>query len=192
MTSRTGFLTMIATGLLAVFQPAVAQDDGDVDGADFLTWQRGFSFAPAETVEILIEQTAASAGPDTTLTFTITNNFGIVIGLIEATVPASDPPFRLRDRGFGFVTFEVAASPDGVLLINGEPYGNLTASPTTGRYAVGISLLSSRAPGPDGRNIPLGDATFTIVAEDGTTRATDRVHYPSSYNTVVGVAAASD
>lgn len=181
MTSRTGFLTMIATGLLAVFQPAFAQ----LDARDFNIWNDVFSFAPAETVEILIEQTAASAGLATTLTFTITNNFGIVIGLIEATVPASDPPHNPRVRGFGFVEMEVAASPDGVLLINGEPFGDLAASPTTGRYAVGVSLLSSRAPGPDGRNIPLGDATITIVAPDGTTRASSKVVSDPGFGIVV-------
>ena len=166
MTSRTGLLTIIATGLLAVFQPAFAQDT-DIDGADFLIWQRGFSFAPTETVEVLIEQCAASNGPDATLIFAITNHFGIVIGLIEATVPASDPPNNRL--GFGFVTMEIAASRGGVLLINGQSFGDLTASPTTGRYAVMVNLLSSRAPGRDGRNIPLGDPTFTIVAPDGTT-----------------------
>jgi hypothetical protein len=165
---------MIATGLLAVFQPAFAQD-GDVDGSDFLLWQRGESFAPLETMEILIEQAGAPAGPDTTLTFTITNNFGVVIGLIEARVPASHPPFNRRDRVFGFVTMEVAASPDGVLLINGEPFGDLTASPTTGRYAVGISLFSSRAPGSGRGNAPFGNATLSIVAPDGTTRASSEI-----------------
>ena len=95
MTSRTGFLTIIATGLLAVFQPAFADVD---DGSNFLVWESNFGFAPSETVEILIEKTDASAGPSTTLTFTITNEFGIVIGLIETTVPASDPPHNLRDR----------------------------------------------------------------------------------------------
>lgn len=174
MTSRTGFLTMIATGLLAVFQPAFAQD-GDADGFDFLKWQRGVSFAPLETMEILIEQTGASAGPDTTLTFTITNSFGVVIGLIETTVPASDPPFNRRDRGFGFIAMEVAASPDGVLLINGEPFGDLTASPTTGRYALGISLFSSRAPDSGGGNATFGNATLNIVAPDGTTRASSDI-----------------
>jgi hypothetical protein len=163
MTSRTGFLTMIATGLLAVFQPAFAQD--------YLVWQSNFGFAPAETVEILIEKTDACAGSDTTLTFTITNNFGIVIGLIETTVPASDPPPDHRIRGFGFVAMTVEASPDGVLLINGEPFDDLTASPTTGRYSVGISLSSSRAPGAGGGNAPIGNATLSIVAPDGTTRA---------------------
>ena len=173
MTSRTGFLTMIATGLLAVFQPAYAQTNVDV--SDFKIWNDVVSFAPLETMEILIEQTAAPVGGTPTLTFTIQNLSGIVIGLVEATVPASDPPHNPRVRGFGFVEMEVAASPDGVLLINGEPFGDLTASPTTGRYAVGISLFSSRASVSGGGNAPFGNATITIVAPDGTTRTSSKI-----------------
>ena len=170
MPSRTGFLTMIATGLLTMFQPALAQD-----GADFNIWNRGVSFAPLETIEIQIGYSDNFLGSDTTLTFTITNNFGIVIGQIETTVPASDPPVNRRDRGFGFVTMAAAASPDGVLLINGEPFGDLTASPTTGRYSVGISLFSSRASGAGGGNAPIGNATLSIVAPDGTTRTSSEI-----------------
>ena len=170
MTSRTGLLTIIATGLLAVFQPALAQD-----GRDFNIWNSGVSFAPAETIEIIVGYSDNFIGSDTTLTFTITNPDGDEIGLIETTVPAGDPPPDHRSRGFGFVTMEVAASPDGVLLINGEPFGDLTASPTTGRYAVGISLFSSRASGASGGNAPFGNATLNIVAPDGTTRASSEI-----------------
>ncbi len=109
------------------------------------------------------------------MSFAISGSDGTIIGLIEATVPASVPSPDHRIRGFGFVTMEVAASPDGVLLINGEPFGDLTASPTTGRYAVGISLFSSRASGASGGNAPLGDATLSIVAPDGTTRASSEI-----------------
>ena len=170
MTSRTGFLTFMATVLLAVFQPAFAQVDHE-----FQVWQQNIGFSPFETVEILIEHAGASSGQDVTLSFAISGSDGTVIGLIEATVPASDPPPDHRIRGFGFVTMEVAASPDGVLLINGEPFGDLTASPTTGRYAVGISLFSSRASGASGGNAPFGNATLNIVAPDGTTRASSEI-----------------
>jgi hypothetical protein len=167
MTSKTGFLTIIATGLLTMFQPAFAQD--------YLLWKSNFGFAPAETVEIQIGYSDNFSGSDTTFAFTVTNNFGIVIGLIETTVPVSDPPPDHRIRGFGFITMAVAASPDGVLLINGEPFGDLTASPTTGRYSVGISLSSSRASGAGGGNAPFGNATLSIVAPDGTTRASSKI-----------------
>ena len=81
----------------------------------------------------------------------------------------------VSDRGFGFVTMEVSAEPGDLIIVHGQGFGFMPPSPTTGRYALGISLLSSRAPGPDGRNIPLGDATITIVAADGTTRAKEHV-----------------
>ena len=168
MTSRTVFLKLIAIGLLAIYQPAFA---GDTDGADFLAWQRGFGFAPTESAEVLINHCDASSEQDTVFNFVFTNNNGIVIGLFKTTIPASDPRNPTRDHGFGFVTIDVAASSAGELLINGETYGYLTANPRTGRYALGISLLSSQAPGRNGRNAPSGDSTITIVSADGTTAA---------------------
>jgi hypothetical protein len=167
MRSLIFFVVATFIGLSAVAQPALGGDDG----SDFLIWQRGFSFAPLETVEFLIEENAASIGKDTLFSFVVTNHNGIVVGLIEAIIPGDNPQDPIRDRGFGFISVDVAATADDKLLINGVEFGDLTASPGTGRFALGFSLLSSQAPGPDGNNVPLGGATVTIVSPDGGTSA---------------------
>ena len=128
---------------------------------DLALWRERFGFAQDESLELIFERTAAP------LQVRITNAEGQVVGAIDlATDPAAGnagPP--ARSQGFGFVTFGAA---NGVLLIDGKRYGLLSRNPWTGRYVLGITLVSS-TPAASGQSP--GSATLTVVGSGGETRA---------------------
>jgi hypothetical protein len=154
MITRKGLHAVILiVGILAVPYGALA--DHDVDGADFLAWQRGFGVSPAESLEIVYDCGNVKAGMARTFTIEVTNAGGDIIGEIALRNNGTCQDMRTggRSRGFGFVT--MGSSEDGVLLINGERYGALTQNPMTGRYILGLAMVGSHPP-VAGQSAPSG------------------------------------
>lgn len=143
-------------------------DDGVVDGADFLIWQTNFGFSRGEKVEIVYKRRGATTRSNSAFAIEVTNAEGSVIGVIKLegrnVVRDTTPPW-----GFGFITLE--ADENGFLLINGEQFGDLTQNPMTGRYIIGVNKIGP-TPLPAGRRVPVMEAdTITIVKNDGSTQA---------------------
>ena len=178
MSSKIGLPTILTViSVVAVLQASLVQDsnandDNDVDGADFLVWQRNIGFSPSEKLELAVERVGRRRGQkfgsDVIFTIVVTNAGGGIVGQVQlGNIGSGGGRGKSgRSRGFGFVT--MGSSAYGELTINDELFGQLTQNPRTGRVLLGLALFSSRPP-RTGRSGP--GATITIVDEDGLTKA---------------------
>jgi len=164
MITKKGLHAVILIIGMAAVSPGTLAGDSDSDGSDFLMWQRGFGLSPGESLELVYDCGNVQAGMARTFTIEVTNAGGGIIGEIALQNSGTCEDIRTggRSRGFGFVT--MGSSEDGVLLINGERYGALTQNPMTGRYLLGLTMVSSHPPAA-GRGVP--SATITVVAPNG-------------------------
>jgi hypothetical protein len=169
ITRKYLYVVISIIGMLAAPCGALADHggdhDGDVDGANFISWQRSFGVSPAESLEIVYDCGNVMAAMVHTSTIKVTNAGGDIIGEIALQNSGDCEDMRRagRSRGFGFVT--MGSSEDGVLLINGERFGALTQNPMTGRYLLGLTMVGSHPP-VAGQGV-CGGITITVVAPDG-------------------------
>jgi T5SS/PEP-CTERM-associated repeat protein len=73
--------------VLSDFQPAATGDfdnDGDVDGGDFLIWQRGESSNPLSASDLAVWQTNYGAAPLTALSIAVPEPYGMFLVLLLA------------------------------------------------------------------------------------------------------------
>jgi len=182
MTTKMRVFALIPImGLLAMFQAAPAQDDS-VDGNDFLVWQREASFSSLEKLEIVFERVERQrrSRPGTLVAFelVVTDAAGDIIGqvVLENSGTSNDRRKVDRPRGFGFVT--MSSDGRGVLMIDDSPSGQLTQNPITGRYLLGLALISSR---PPKASLRIPGVTITIVDDDGQTKAGTTINSDPGY-----------